>query len=260
MKKNAIIVVGTGRYFLLALRLIHKINMCYKSEESSITFHLFSDQTPKNNINNLILHKVDPMGWTDSTLYRFTAAQKVIEYDYDYIVYIDADTKFLKDTLSDKDIFYSELFGIAHPDQELTKKKSFEDRRNSSAYIKPPMRKTYYSASFFGGNLKNFASLMDDGFKRFKKDLDNKILAKYEDESYLQPFLNYNNVEIFDFTNKIILGDKGLGKDRDGLHGREINMNEEWPDPDYLQMIEDSSMYIEKNIVWDIENKKIVEK
>jgi hypothetical protein len=256
--KNAIIVIGTGRYFLLALRLIHKINMSYKCDESSITFHLFSDQKPKNKINNLILHEVSSMGWTDSTLYRFTAAKKIIDFGYDNIAYIDADTKFIKDSLCHKDIFYADIFGVEHPWQDFAKRESFEERIESSAFIDPALRKIYYQASFFGGSLENFAKLINDASERLQKDLNNNILAKYDDESYVQPFLNYNNVVVFDITDRIVLGEKGLGKNRDFLHGRHIDMNQEWSDEEYSQMIKDASDAIEKNLVWDIQNKKIV--
>lgn len=258
MSNNAIIVVGTGRYLLLALRLISKINLVYKDIDSKITFHLFSDTSPNLNFNNVVFHQVRAMDWTNSALYKFEAAKKVIEFNYDNIVYIDADTN-IRDNINlyFSDIFPSSLFALEHPDKITN---HFEERQESSAFINPDIRKIYYQSCFYGGSLRMFEDLINDGKERMEKDIQNNILAKAEDESYVQPFLNKLNATPIHLFDKFIISDKGLGDSKIYLWGKFANLNEEWPNKQYYKMLKNAQSASNNKVDWDIAGTTIIYK
>jgi hypothetical protein len=256
MLRNAVIIVGTGRYFLLALRLISQINLRYKCEKSFLAIHLFTDQNLNIKIPNVILHEISPMDWHNSTFFRFEAAEIIIGFNYDNIIYMDADTSIISSKLCHTDLYFGELFGIQHPFHLASI--LFVNRTASSAYIDPELRKIYYQASIYGGAKTSFTGLINDAKKRLNTDLNNGLMADYEDESYVQPYLNENNAVTIDFSNRFILGDKGLGKERDFVHGRILNMYHEWPDKEYEEMILQAIYAIENGIDWDIDNKSVI--
>lgn len=256
MSKNAIVMVGTDRYLLLALRFISKIRLAYKDKKHPIIIHLFSDKDPGLTIQNLIFHKIETMDWTMSTLYRFEAIQKVIKFKYDNILYIDADTNLNKNSeLYFDDIFSSNLFATEHHDKVTN---HYEENDQSYAFINPKERGTYFQAFLYGGSSEMISKLVDDATNRLKKDLENNFIARAEDESYIQPFLNANKADFSSFSNKIIAGDKGLGEDKLMIWGKRLDLKTEWPDTEYNQMLMQAIDFSNRSIDWDIHNKTII--
>lgn len=252
MNKNAAVIIGTGRYLLLAIRLISKMNLAYKDKDHPIDFHLFSDEDPEIKMPNLFFHKVEPMNWSDSTLYRFNAMSEVIRSGYDNILYIDADTNLHKDTeLYFNDVFSADLFATEHFDLVTH---HYEENQQSSAYISPEERRIYFHACLYGGKSEIISRLIDDATDKLRQDQKNNFLARAEDESYIQHFLNANQAQFSSLAYKVITGDKGVGF---AGWGKLIDLKSQWPDEIYYAMLEQAKEFTNSFVNWDIENNLI---
>jgi hypothetical protein len=199
------------------------------------------------------------MDWEKSTIYRFEALATISEMDYDSILYLDADTNLKQKAVSYKELFPADLFGIRHPWMGVVEGYNpFEEREQSSAFIKNENRVTYYQASIYGGKGEMVKELILDAKERLLADIHNGIMAVYQDESYVQPFLNLHNATVTNLIDIFTIGDKGLGEKRNFLWGKGIDLTKEWSDELYDKMIRKAISFIDYSLDWDIENKKVV--
>jgi hypothetical protein len=264
--RNAIIIIGTNRYIILALRLINNIFTHYKGK-NYLDIHVFSDQNifqvfDTKNVQNIsvIYHEWHQTDWWSSSFSKLDAINYFDYKKYSHIACLDADSN-VKQDFTENDIFLS-LFAMEHISEDTVKINSvqhFEELPKSSAYLSSKKRIRYYQADYFGGTTENFLKMVSDATLKQKIDKDNNIFPKWADEAYLQPFLNKNNALCFYRKSKsfpFIEGDKGLG---DGWNaGPYTDLYKMWPDDVFNAMISAASELTLKNKKWDIVNNLIV--
>jgi hypothetical protein len=263
MSKIGVIVLATGQYFPLGLRLIHRFSHFYIGT-SSIHFHFFSDCNPQKyvSLKNLFYHRSEPTDWNSTMLFKLEAASEIVNSEsYDYFVYIDADSNIYKN-FKDED-FVSDSFILKHHSSEL-KDIHYEKNKLSSAYIDPKKYpEHYYHACYFGGNRTNLSKILKASISLFKQDVKNNIMARAEDESYLNKVFSIKAPEtIFDTANRefpISTGDKG-GYPKH-TWGKTILFEDELPTlftlKEYNDILNNIKKIKNKNVLWNISSSKV---
>jgi hypothetical protein len=258
MKEIGIVVLATGKYFVLGLRILHRINHFYTGN-LKLVFHFFSENNPKDYLalDNIIYHKVNNVAWNETMLQKLQVIQEAVETEnHDYFLYVDADTNVYKkfdNTYLANDSFIAEHWMNEAPDIH------YEKNPLSSAYISPEKYpKFYYQANYFGGTKSNMLSLLKTSIKLFKKDLSNGTLARAEDESYINKYLSVKPPsKSFDPTSKnfpFVIGDKG--QDTHRIWGKTIK--EMFDNQNYEQLLFQIKQLRNQNVLWNIQNHSIV--
>jgi hypothetical protein len=255
MSNIGIIILATARYFPLGLRLMHRINHFYKGE-SKIQFHFFSDTNPNDytTLKNITYHETIAMGWNETMLLKLRVVETVAKsQDYDYFVYIDADSNVNKN-FEDKD-FVSENFILKHFLSDV--KNHYEQNKLSSAYIDPTQYpKFYYHACYFGGNKSSVLQITKTSIDLFEQDIKKGITAYAEDESYINKYFYMNPPKtIFDINSDSFpfVGDKGIVFNDWGKFIKVLFTEQE-----YQKMLNKIISLKDKDVLWDIKESKVV--
>ena len=255
MNNIGIVILATNKYFVLGLRLMHRISHFY-SGNSKIHFHFFSDNDPREylNLNNITYHKAPSKSWTETVLFKLKAMNEVARgEDYGYFVYVDADSNLSKN-FKDED-FTSESFILKH---FLTSVKNhYEENSLSSAYIDPTEYPDfYYHSCYFGGAKNNILQLTNTSIDLCEQDANNGITARAEDESYINKYFYMNPPKtIFDpdSDNFPFVGDKGILANDWGKYIETLFTDEE-----YLEMLNKIKTLKNQNVLWDIKDSMVV--
>jgi hypothetical protein len=196
MSKIGIVILATNAYFVLGVRFIKKFMHHYKGD-SKITFYFFSDEDPKDYIQDDIDVKyirTHHKNWVEGTNSKFLNIISLEDCDSDYLYYFDADTNVSRDFT--EEWFIGDLVGGEHYGNRswLKDGAGFDRFAKSKAYVPldSPLPYTYHYGAFFGGK--------KDGVIDFCKTLrewqieDKKI--NYEpgvnDESYINAYFHYH--------------------------------------------------------------------
>lgn len=254
-----VVVVGTGRYFILAIRLINRFNYFY-SGNKSLNFYLFSDQDPHGYIDtsNVKLIDAKTSSWQDAVLSKFPSILVAANDECDYVACIDADTT-INNFFYD-DIVFADLFAMRHSwDDRTDSLLCHESRRKSAAYVDKKTANAYYQSWYFGGKRDKVISMIDDASNRLNTDLGNGIMAVAEDESYLQNYLINNNAKLIDWETPgfPFIGSKGVPAEQ-MLWGKHISLYDVWPDNKYLDMLNAVKTFHINNKLWDIIDNEII--
>jgi hypothetical protein len=248
MSKIGIVVLATNAYFVLGVRFIKKFMHHYKGD-SKITFYFFSDEDPKDYIQDRIDVKyirTHHKNWVEGTNSKFLNIISLENCDSDYLYYFDADTNVSKDFT--EEWFIGDLVGGEHYGNRswLKDGAGFDRFAKSKAYVPldSPLPYTYHYGAFFGGK--------KDGVIDFCKTLrewqieDKKI--NYEpgvnDESYINAYFHYHPPMTVPCENFMFdISDKGgIGETRDTK----------------LDIVHfKQEMLLHKNATYDIANGKV---
>ena len=192
--KNAIIVIGTNRYSILALRLINGIFAHYKGV-GQLDVHVFSDRnlfqafaTKKDSRVCVFYHESHHSGWWDSSFSKTDAINHFDYSEYLNIASLDADSKVVQDFV-EEDIFLP-LFAMEHisgNNNGINAIDCFQELPESSAYIHKEERSRYYQSDYFGGTTENFLKMITDAKLKESIDRNSGICLTYAEEGYLQP-------------------------------------------------------------------------
>lgn len=255
MSSIGIVVLATGKYFPLGLRLVHRISHFYKGN-SKIHFHFFSDANPLEYIDPtcVIYHETPVKSWTETVLLKFKIIEEVAKnQDYDYYVYVDADSN-LGHGFEDKD-FISNSFILKHFANGV--RNHYEQNELSSAYIKPSQYpEFYYHSCYFGGCKASILKLVEVSAGLLQEDAKNGIVACAEDESYINKYFWENPPETIFDTNEgfPFVGDKGVLANDWGKFIKTL-----FTEKQYEDMLAKIKSLKGRNVLWDIQNSKVIE-
>lgn len=195
MHKNKIlfVIVATDMYAALGLRLINNF-INYYVGDSEIYFKFISNYDPREYIdyeNIIFVEENSNMGFVYGTtrkIYNIKTESK----EFDYVYYIDADTKIDKNF--DDSSFIGDLVALKHMlnYQNDINLLQFEKNKESSAYFDTSNVSDllYYHACFYGGTSENMNMLSEANIEMYESDFSKGILAVWEDETYLNKFFN----------------------------------------------------------------------
>ena len=264
--KNAIIIIGTGRYSLLTLRLINNLFFYYKGSKG-LDIHYFSDHDFSKVFRNkdaekisVIFHSLKHSSWWQSAFYKINAIKHFDYSEYSYISCLDADSDVVH-SFTDSDIFLP-IFAMEHCSKDSMGQNAvnlFEEFPDSAAYIPKESRKRYFQTDYFGGTSEIFLKMVGDASAKASSDSLKKsnISYTYADEAYLQPFLNKNKALIFDRYSKDFpfeMGNKGFLTEHAGAS---LDFFKIWPDPVYKKMMQDAIKLTKNGEKWNIINDHV---
>lgn len=230
MKKNrvALLYICTGKYDMFWKDFFLSFEK-YFLKNSIVEYFVFTDAKNIYMENECArIHKIKqkPLEWPYTTLLRFDIFYPIINNlkEFDYVFFMNA-TMICSQRITEEEFLPIEedLLVVQHPVYYDKKPKEYPYDRNkeSLAYISENEGKYYVCGGVNGGKAKAFIELIIELRDRTKIDLQNKVIARWHDESHLNRYIidnpNYKMLspsfcypEEFDipFENKIMV----LGK------------------------------------------------
>lgn len=220
-------IIATGHYYeKFATPLIHSLKL-NTFNDSKKDFLVFSDNRKLQGSDNFIPH----FPWPLNTLMRFNYMSRFITFykKYDYIYYIDSDMLVAENINNDLLPDTSDLVGVQHPLQKreiIGQRPSFEDNKNSTAYLPESISETYFQGCLFGGSKNAFIELVATLNERTNIDLKSNIIAKWHDESHLNWYFNtYRKPKVLSSDYCYPLAFPNLGLSKKILHLDKKNIN-----------------------------------
>lgn len=203
--KVAIIFIGTGKYLNFLPNYWSKIEENFLPETEK-HFFVFTDGELDDVPENISVYKQEHLDWPFITLLRFEIINKAkteLE-DFDYLVFMDADT-LVVDKVSEEEFISSKSFFAAHhpchylempPHNKLPG--SFETNRKSEAFldVNKYQPEIYYQACVWGGKIPDVFELLNTLESRIQRDIENETIPVWHDESHLNKFLVENQERV----------------------------------------------------------------
>lgn len=208
----SIFVIATKSYLDYALMLIDSA-MKWHVGESRVQFILLTDRNTDSlrvantssffTINSF---QIPSYGWPEAALFQF---QLMLEHwrhvSGSIVMYLDADTKIVS-PINFQDLFQfvnhpssNGVTLVSHPGYYKrflplrffirTRIGPWENNQKSTAYIPSNLRKNYVCGAVFWGLHDSFHQLCVEIKSQIDKDSDNKVIAKWHDESHLNKWL-----------------------------------------------------------------------
>lgn len=183
-KKVALCITATGKYDVFARQLVKSARNFFL-KNCQVTYFIFTDGEiePAEDVKVVYQKR---LGWPYDTLMRFEIyfKSKDLFDGYDYLFALDADMLFVSEV---GDEILGDLVGTIHPGY-YNKRGTYEMRRESTACVREREQKHYFAGGFYGGNKDNFLKLLSITSENIRKDLDNRIIAIWHDESHLNRY------------------------------------------------------------------------
>ena len=208
----SIFVIATKSYLDYALMLIDSA-MKWHVGESRVQFILLTDKNTDSlrvantssffTINSF---QIPSYGWPEAALFQFRLMLEHWRHvSGDVVMYLDADTKIVSPiNFQDLSEFCNHplsngITPVLHPGYYKrspalnlifrTRFGPWENNQKSTAYIPSNLRKNYVCGAVFWGLRDAFHQLCVEIKSQIDKDSDNKVVAKWHDESHLNKWL-----------------------------------------------------------------------
>ena len=193
--KVAIIFIGTAKY-------IDFLPLYYQECEENFlvntqkTYFVFTDGEISDPPENVKIYYQEHLPWPYITLKRFEIINKANEdlYNFDWVVFMDADT-LVVDKITEEEFFSEkELFGVHHPCAFMKMSPhneppgAFETNPISTAWTND--FSIYYQGCFWGGRVPYVMDLIDELEDCVNQDLEKGIVAVWHDESHLNRYFS----------------------------------------------------------------------
>lgn len=208
MKTAAIIFLGTQSYFDLFPKYAQSIFTKFLPEYAKTIF-CFTDADIADPIDNVNYIKINHLTPPLVTLKRFETmllAETELE-NFDYIFYVDADM-LVVDCVDDYNFENYKFFGVQHPGF-INQLGTFEMDRNSTASVDSSYDlTTYYQGCFWGGKSKDVLMLCKVLAQNVNEDLNNNIIAIWQDESHLNKYFINNKCDVYLFSSSYAYPEK----------------------------------------------------
>jgi len=182
--ETLMMLITTGEKYCKYLKPLIDSARKYMSGHDVMAFTDTSDDLGPNVIK--VPHK--HLGFPMASLMRYHTflEQKSIIARYKNVFYMDVDCLFVRHVGSE--IFSNGITAVLHPWHGFGGT-SFEDRKESMAYVDLARRPTYFQGCFQGGSTAAFLEMAGVLARNTDIDLSNGIIAKYHDESHLNRYL-----------------------------------------------------------------------
>ncbi|MBN2754701.1 MAG: glycosyl transferase family 6 [Candidatus Goldbacteria bacterium] len=157
-------------------------------------FFIFTDSLKINSMKNsdITVIKQEKMGWPFDTLMRFKMFESIEDKlkNFDYIFFFNSNIVFIRPVK--EEIFPgTENGGIAASIFYMKNQDEYTYDRNpeSNAYIPYGKGKAYYQGGLNGGTAADYLQMIKTVRKWVDEDVEKKIFAKWNDESYINKYL-----------------------------------------------------------------------
>ena len=204
MKTINILVLASGaRHSAFAKKMIVSVEK-YFCVDIRKKFIIFTDD-PKSFMGfaDSTIVKIDYLPKPLVTLMRFHYFLRVRDLieDGDLVYYVDSDMEVVKN-INIQEIQpkkENQYVVVRHP-WAVSEKNQWIlcQNKESTAYLENA--KVYYQGCFYGAQKKYFYDLVEECNCNINKDLDNRLIAVWHDESHLNKYLHGKNVKTLDYS------------------------------------------------------------
>lgn len=181
--KITICLISTRKYFIFVQPLIDSICK-YFLLRHDIEVHVFTDNITLPYYGNervtITKHQIESYGFPEATLFRY-AIMTSIEYDSDYIYYLDADMMIVSEI--DEEIL-GDIVAVLHPGFSCVGGGSWCTDENSLAFTFEHDRKLYFAGGVQGGKTEHFYAVMVRLKTYIEGDRQRGVKAEWNDESH----------------------------------------------------------------------------
>lgn len=201
MKKVALLYICTGKYYLFWKDFYVSCEK-YFLKGCEIHYYVFVDQDSIYAEDNERVHRVliDAMPWPLITLLRFHIFLRIEKdlQNYDYMFFMNANMQCVND-ITEKDILPEkgqELVVTQHAGYLGKKPRfvgSFDRNPCSTAYIPYHVKCDSVIGALIGGTRDGFLHMSKQLKKNIDKDLQNRVIAMWHDESHLNHYIILHN-------------------------------------------------------------------
>lgn len=186
-KKIALLTIATGKYDMFIKPLFDSMKQHFFKNED-VTLFVFSDK--KINISDVVVIEEEHRPWPYPTLMRYHMFKRAWDKlsEFEYIFYVDADTKFVSDIGDD-------ILGKYVATRHCGYYKGggeFENKKNSCLYLEDDKYKHYYGGGFLGGSKEGFKELTDWCATKIDIDMMNGLIPRHNDETAINTFFALN--------------------------------------------------------------------
>jgi len=181
--------------------------------------HVFTDQPEKAKLIEaelinlqVSIHIIPPYAWPDATIRRYEIfSMFASEINEKVLMHLDADMLVMQNIFQDVTSIAqsNSMMLVAHPgfwNKKITIKSklkcylkgsnfqagSWENRKESEAFVDYKLRKTYVCGGVWAGRRANFFAMTDKLSDAVMKDRDNGVMAVWHDESHLNKWASEN--------------------------------------------------------------------
>lgn len=228
--KIAILYIATGKY------IVFWKDFFASSEKYFLTgyhkeYFVFTDAIQYEQSTNDRVHTVPhkQLGWPYDTLMRFHIFSRIKEQlkAFDYIFFFNANMLFMQPITPEEFLPGGKtddgLMATLHPgyfNQPVSNFPYEQEQHESKAYISKGKGMHYFMGGLNGGTTHAYLALIESLKNNTQVDLDNKIIAKWHDESQLNKYMLDKNPKVLSpaygypegrklpFEPKIIIRDK----------------------------------------------------
>lgn len=199
--KVALSFIGTGKYLNYLVEWYEHIEKNFLPGIDKHIF-IFTDGEVAEAPENTSVYNLEHKEWPFVSLERFktllTIETELIKFDW--FMFLDADTLVLE-TITPEDIFNSNipLIGVQHPCHFLNMPPhnsypgAFEvDPKSTACITESDDTSIYYQACVWGGKIPEVLDMIKKLKINIQKDLDNDIIAEWDDESHLNKYFCSN--------------------------------------------------------------------
>ncbi len=198
-KKIGILLIATGKYISFVDQFITSANEYFmKGTENEVYYFVFTDSKiiPEGAIRIFQKHKKFP--YPTLMRYHIFLESKKLLSKMDYLFYCDVDTRFVSKVGEE---VLGNLVATKHGLFYNVDRRDFtyENQKESTAYIRPKEGKYYFCGGFNGGKTRRFLKMAKTIARNIDKDEERNIVAVWHDESHLNRYLiNYPPDKILD--------------------------------------------------------------
>lgn len=193
-----IVYITTGIYSEL-WKEFYPTCECYFCPDTQKGYEVFTDSVrlQEMELKNVTWHPVKDRGFIRNVSAKaefICSISAALKEKYDYVFYLNGNYKFLEPIYSDEILPEAEHHYLTALSFDTYKNKALSDLpydRNPAcrAYIERGQGKKYYQGGFYGGRTAEVIELSEWCMQAIRKDLENKIIARWHDESYLNRYL-----------------------------------------------------------------------
>lgn len=183
-QKIGLCIMATGKYLEYAERLITSARTHF-CKNHDVYYFVFTDGTLKDTGTDIVRIEQKRLGWPYDTMMRFHAYYDARELltEMDYLFASDADMLFV-DTVGDEII--GDLVATLHPGyyNKPRSQYTYENNKNSKAYVKKKEGKYYVCGGFYGGSAAAMLEYWKTVIDNVDDDLSRGVVAVWHDESH----------------------------------------------------------------------------
>lgn len=183
-----VVTIATGQYHNIFIPELKKsVDKHFVFPATHVNFYCFSDT--KKYLRGVRYFESPFLGWPFDTLMRYQLFLNKIDLlmKNDVIIYVDADTKFIKNINSD--LLKKNLFALPHIGF-FSYQGTFEIDPSEISYVSPEDRKNYVHGCFWGGQNIEFKKMIITLALQTSYDLTRSKIPVWHDESYLNKYLS----------------------------------------------------------------------